>query len=76
MAKRHEGFTPTGTVVEDVRMTLTMSVYQVPRIYQTGTPTKKIKIKVGPIHDNALLGYVEAVLIGGVKSLNLDRDTE
>ncbi|KAF9354598.1 hypothetical protein BGX34_010916 [Mortierella sp. NVP85] len=41
----------------------------------TGTPTKKSKINVDLIHINALLGYMEAVLIGGVKSLNLDRDT-
>ncbi|KAF9897861.1 hypothetical protein BX616_004859 [Lobosporangium transversale] len=42
----------------------------------TDTPTKKSKINVDLIHINALLGYVETVLIGGVKSLNLDRDTE
>ncbi|KAF9351202.1 hypothetical protein BGX34_000737, partial [Mortierella sp. NVP85] len=35
-----------------------------------------MEINVDLIHINALLGYVEAVLIGGVKSLNLDRDTE
>ncbi|KAG0311426.1 hypothetical protein BGZ97_011879 [Linnemannia gamsii] len=42
----------------------------------TDTPTKKSKINVDVIHINALLGYVEQVLIGGIKSLNLDRDTE
>ncbi|KAK3814084.1 MAG: Protoglobin-domain-containing protein, partial [Benniella sp.] len=42
----------------------------------TDTPTKKSKTNVDLIHINALLGYVEAVLIGGVKSLDLDRDTE
>ncbi|KAF9207652.1 hypothetical protein BGZ49_010839 [Haplosporangium sp. Z 27] len=42
----------------------------------TDTPTKKSKINVDLIHINALLGYVETVLIGGIKSLNLDRDTE
>ncbi|KAG0247925.1 hypothetical protein BG011_000725 [Mortierella polycephala] len=42
----------------------------------TDTPGKKSKINVDLIHINALLGYVETVLIGGVKSLNLDRDTE
>ncbi|KAK3813980.1 MAG: Protoglobin-domain-containing protein [Benniella sp.] len=42
----------------------------------TDIPTKKSKINVDLIRINALLGYVEAVLIGGVKSLNLDRDTE
>ncbi|KAG0306578.1 hypothetical protein BGZ98_002142 [Dissophora globulifera] len=42
----------------------------------TDTPTKKSKINVDFIHINALLGYVEAVLIGGIKTLNLDRDTE
>ncbi|KAF9345304.1 hypothetical protein BGX34_004861 [Mortierella sp. NVP85] len=104
MAKRHEGFTPTGTVVEDVSK-LTQDAEQikfrkdmlsryfarllenpydermikyleyVARIH-TDTPTKKSKINVDLIHINALLGYVEAVLIGGVKSLDLDRDTE
>ncbi|KAK3814004.1 MAG: Protoglobin-domain-containing protein [Benniella sp.] len=42
----------------------------------TNIPTKKSKINVDLIHINALLGYVEAVLIGDVKSLDLDRDTE
>ncbi|KAK3837489.1 MAG: Protoglobin-domain-containing protein [Linnemannia gamsii] len=42
----------------------------------TDTPTKKSKINVDLIHINALLGYVEQVLIGGIKTLNLDRDTE
>ncbi|KAF9965493.1 hypothetical protein BGZ70_004771 [Mortierella alpina] len=42
----------------------------------TDTPGKKSKINVELIHINALLGYVETVLIGGIKSLNLDRDTE
>ncbi|KAI1306699.1 hypothetical protein EDD11_004702 [Mortierella claussenii] len=42
----------------------------------TDTLTKKSKINVDLIHINALLGYVETVLIGGIKSLNLDRDTE
>ncbi|KAF9585466.1 hypothetical protein BGW38_002257 [Lunasporangiospora selenospora] len=42
----------------------------------TDTPGKKSKINVDLIHINVLLGYVETVLIGGIKSLNLDRDTE
>ncbi|KAK3813976.1 MAG: Protoglobin-domain-containing protein [Benniella sp.] len=104
LAKRHEGFTPSGAVVEDASK-LTQDAEQikfrkdmlsryfarllenpydermikyleyVARIH-TDTPTKKSKINVDLIHINALLGYVEAVLIGGVKSLNLDRDTE
>jgi hypothetical protein len=42
----------------------------------TDTPDKKSKINVDLIHVNCLLGYVETVLIEGVKSLNLDRDSE
>lgn len=104
MARRHEGFTPTGAVVEDVKKLAEDSeqikfrkdmlsryfarllenpydermikyLEYVARIH-TDTPTKKSKINVDLIHINALLGYVETVLIGGVKSLNLDRDTE
>ncbi|KAF9352614.1 hypothetical protein BGX26_009594 [Mortierella sp. AD094] len=104
MAKRHEGFTPSGKVIEQSSQ-LTENAEQikfrkdmltryfgkllsdpydekmikyleyVARIH-TDTPTKKSKINVDLIHINALLGYVETVLIGGVKSLNLDRDTE
>ncbi|KAF9963070.1 hypothetical protein BGZ65_006135 [Modicella reniformis] len=104
MAKRHEGFTPSKSVIEDSAQ-LTEDAEQikfrkdmlsryfarllenpydermikyldyVARIH-TDTPNKKSKINVDLIHINALLGYVETVLIGGVKSLNLDRDTE
>jgi Protoglobin len=42
----------------------------------TDTPTKKSKISVDYIHVNALLGYVESTLVGGLLSLNLDRETE
>ncbi|KAF9425624.1 hypothetical protein BGZ94_007372 [Podila epigama] len=104
MAKRHEGFTTSGKVIEssaelqenaeqikfrkdmlsryfkkllenpyDERMIKYLEY--VARIH-TDTPTKKSKINVDLIHINALLGYVETALIGGVKSLNLDRDTE
>ncbi|KAG0363133.1 Protoglobin-domain-containing protein [Gamsiella multidivaricata] len=104
MAKRHEGFTPTKSVIEnsseldenaeqikfrkdmlsryfakllenpyDERMIKYLEY--VARIH-TDTPTKKSKINVDLIHINALLGYVETVLIGGIKSLNLDRDVE
>ncbi|KAG0242488.1 Protoglobin-domain-containing protein [Mortierella sp. GBAus27b] len=104
MAKRHEGFTPSGAVIVDsAKLTqdseqikfrkdmlsryfarLLENPYDermikyleyVARIH-TDTPTKKSKINVDLIHINALLGYVETVLIGGIKSLNLDRDTE
>jgi hypothetical protein len=42
----------------------------------TDTPSKKSKISVDYIHVNALLGYVESTLVGGLLSLNLDRQTE
>ncbi|KAF7722183.1 hypothetical protein EC973_003563 [Apophysomyces ossiformis] len=42
----------------------------------TDTPEKKSKINVDYIHMSVLLGYVESVLIGGILSLNLDRETE
>jgi hypothetical protein len=42
----------------------------------TDTPSKKSKISVDYIHVNALMGYVESTLVGGLLSLNLDRDTE
>lgn len=42
----------------------------------TDTADKKSKINVDYIHINALLGYVESVLINGILSLNLDRETE
>ncbi|KAF9997058.1 hypothetical protein BGZ80_003670 [Entomortierella chlamydospora] len=104
MARRHEGFTPSGKVIEKASQLsedaeqikfrkdmltryfgkLLSDPYDekmikyleyVARIH-TDTPTKKSKINVDLIHINALLGYVETVLIGGIKSLNLDRDTE
>ncbi|KAI8143637.1 Protoglobin-domain-containing protein [Fennellomyces sp. T-0311] len=37
----------------------------------TDTPEKKSKINVDYIHINALLGYVETVLVGGILSLQL-----
>ncbi|KAI8979749.1 Protoglobin-domain-containing protein [Mycotypha africana] len=42
----------------------------------TDTPSKKSKINVDYIHINALMGYVESVLAGGLLSLNLDKETE
>lgn len=42
----------------------------------TDTPSKKSKISVDYIHVNALMGYVESTLVGGLLSLNLDRQTE
>ncbi|KAI8391222.1 Protoglobin-domain-containing protein [Radiomyces spectabilis] len=42
----------------------------------TDTPTKKSKINVDYIHINALMGFVETTLVGGLLSLNLDRETE
>ncbi|KAJ2963875.1 hypothetical protein NQZ79_g1105 [Umbelopsis isabellina] len=42
----------------------------------TDTPEKKSKISVDYIHVNALMGYVESTLVGGLLSLNLDRETE
>jgi hypothetical protein len=42
----------------------------------TDTPAKKSKISVDYIHVNALMGYVESTLVGGLLSLNLDRETE
>lgn len=54
---------------------LSLSQEYVARIH-TDTPGKKSKINVDIIHINALLGYVETVLIGGIKTMNLDRDTE
>ncbi|KAG0226116.1 hypothetical protein BGW42_003905 [Actinomortierella wolfii] len=43
----------------------------------TDTPGKKSKINVDLIHCNALLGYVETVLMGGVNSLtDVDQETK
>ncbi|ORE09680.1 hypothetical protein BCV72DRAFT_55507 [Rhizopus microsporus var. microsporus] len=42
----------------------------------TDTPEKKSKINVDYIHINALMGFVESTLVGGLLSLNLDRETE
>ncbi|KAI8047659.1 Protoglobin-domain-containing protein [Gilbertella persicaria] len=42
----------------------------------TDTPAKKSKINVDYIHINALMGFVESTLAGGLMSLNLDRETE
>ncbi|CAO3589797.1 unnamed protein product [Absidia cylindrospora] len=42
----------------------------------TDTPQKKSKINVDYIHVNALMGFVETTLVGGLLSLNLDRETE
>ncbi|KAI8583403.1 hypothetical protein K450DRAFT_223470 [Umbelopsis ramanniana AG] len=42
----------------------------------TDTPSKKSKISVDYIHVNALMGYVESTLVGGLLSLKLDRETE
>ncbi|KAL0073549.1 Protoglobin-domain-containing protein [Phycomyces blakesleeanus] len=42
----------------------------------TDTPEKKSKINVDYIHINALMGFVETALVGGLLSLNLDRQTE
>ncbi|CAO3656538.1 unnamed protein product [Mucor fragilis] len=42
----------------------------------TDTPDKKSKINVDYIHINALMGFVESTLAGGLLSLNLDRETE
>ncbi|KAI8331671.1 Protoglobin-domain-containing protein [Chlamydoabsidia padenii] len=42
----------------------------------TDTPQKKSKINVDYIHVNALMGFVESTLVGGLLSLNLDRETE
>ncbi|KAG1463151.1 hypothetical protein G6F56_005355 [Rhizopus delemar] len=42
----------------------------------TDTPDKKSKINVDYIHINALMGFVESTLVGGLLSLNLDRETE
>lgn len=42
----------------------------------TDTPQKKSKISVDYIHVNALMGYVESTLVGGLLSLKLDRQTE
>ncbi|KAL9545056.1 hypothetical protein MBANPS3_007316 [Mucor bainieri] len=42
----------------------------------TDTPEKKSKINVDYIHINALMGFVESTLAGGLLSLNLDRETE
>ncbi|KAI8073827.1 Protoglobin-domain-containing protein [Gongronella butleri] len=40
------------------------------------TPEKKSKINVDYVHINALMGFVETTLVGGIMSLNLDRETE
>jgi hypothetical protein len=42
----------------------------------TDTPEKKSKINVDYIHINALMGFVESTLAGGLLSLNLDREVE
>lgn len=42
----------------------------------TDTPEKKSRINVEYIHMNALMGYVETTLVGGVLSLNLPREEE
>ncbi|SAM08396.1 hypothetical protein [Absidia glauca] len=42
----------------------------------TDTPQKKSKINVDYLHVNALMGFVETTLVGGLLSLNLDRETE
>ncbi|ORX52481.1 hypothetical protein DM01DRAFT_1063201 [Hesseltinella vesiculosa] len=42
----------------------------------TNTADKKSKINVDYIHVNALLGFVETTLVGGILSLELDRATE
>lgn len=42
----------------------------------TDTPEKKSKINVEYIHISALLGFVETTLVGGILSLNLDKETE
>ncbi|KAI9280455.1 Protoglobin-domain-containing protein [Sporodiniella umbellata] len=42
----------------------------------TDTPDKKSKINVDYIHINALMGFVESTLVGGLMSLNFDRETE
>ncbi|KAG1151253.1 hypothetical protein G6F37_000309 [Rhizopus arrhizus] len=42
----------------------------------TDTPDKKSKINVDYIHINALMGFVESTLVGGLLSLNLDKETE
>ncbi|KAI7905059.1 Protoglobin-domain-containing protein [Cokeromyces recurvatus] len=42
----------------------------------TDTPEKKSKINVDYIHINALMGFVESTLVGGLLSLQLDRETE
>ncbi|KAG0166677.1 hypothetical protein DFQ28_007018 [Apophysomyces sp. BC1034] len=44
--------------------------------FHTDTPEKKSKINVEYIHMAVLLGYVETALVGGLLSLNLDRETE
>ena len=40
----------------------------------TDTPDKKSKINVDYIHINALMGYVETTLVGGILSLKLPED--
>lgn len=42
----------------------------------TDTPEKKSKINVEYLHINALMGYVETTLVGGILSLDLDKETE
>ncbi|KAI8364584.1 Protoglobin-domain-containing protein [Blakeslea trispora] len=42
----------------------------------TDTPSKKSKINVDYIHINALMGFVESTLAGGLLSLGLERDVE
>jgi len=49
---------------------------RVARIH-TDTPTKKSRIQVEYVHIGALLGYVESLLVGAVKSLDeIDIDTK
>jgi len=42
----------------------------------TDTPEKQSRINVDYIHINALMGYVETTLIGGIMSLSLERAAE
>ena len=42
----------------------------------TDTPQKKSKINVDYIHINALLGYVETTLVGGILSLKLPEEEQ
>ncbi|KAK3813984.1 MAG: Protoglobin-domain-containing protein [Benniella sp.] len=90
MTKRHEGFTPTGAVVKDVSK-LTQDVEQIKfrkdmlsryfaRLLENPYDERMIKYLgyVARIHTDTPTkkSKINTVLIGGVKSLNLDRDTE